>query len=364
MLRRKDGYDGTGDPNEASWSYPCQALGLLCDMRLHRGQRQLALRSVVEVHNDTSVPLELRLSRDAHMDSLKSVSSTGAAKLSPARQAASGRLAASSKFAPTKGGDRDDGDGVLVIPPGESRPLPLVLTLRGSDAACWELKVRPQPAPSDPSRVSAVVSSSEVEYEYASPLPFDSDAKAVALLACTPDPSNAPAGSPAALGIAGGGGGGAAWMCCVQLHHASLNQSRKTTSAAARRRHKDLRKLDLPPSETVLHTWPCLLASAVPVPAVGHLYLTPNFVCFVSTMGGAVETVPWAQVEQLHTTGVVSSNIELLLTSGRRVAFGGFRQRRLRLHASVPPASSRGTMRGAAPCCGRRVASCSARRSR
>ena len=43
MLRRKDGYDGTGDPNEASWSYPCQALGLLCDMRLHRGQRQLAL---------------------------------------------------------------------------------------------------------------------------------------------------------------------------------------------------------------------------------------------------------------------------------------------------------------------------------
>ena len=36
MLRRKDGYDGTGDPNEASWSYPCQALGLLCDMRLHR----------------------------------------------------------------------------------------------------------------------------------------------------------------------------------------------------------------------------------------------------------------------------------------------------------------------------------------
>ena len=67
---------------------------------------------------------------------------------------------------------------------------------------------------------------------------------------------------------------------------------RASSGEPSRRHRAQLRRLTLPPSESLLQAWPCLLRS-VSVPTPGHLYLTPNFLCFHSSIGGAVEVLPW-----------------------------------------------------------------------
>ena len=98
------------------------------------------------------------------------------------------------------------------------------------------------------------------------------------------------------------------------------------------RRHRaQLRRFKLPPSEALLQCWPCLLRS-VAVPTPGSLYLTPNYLCFHSTIGSVVEVLPWEEVAQLHTgstvtTAITANCIEVVLLGGRRLTFAQLSQR-------------------------------------
>ena len=47
-----------------------------------------------------------------------------------------------------------------------------------------------------------------------------------------------------------------------------------------------------------MHCWACFL-HGLSVPAPGWLYLTPNYVCFLSKMAGHTETIPLESLELL-----------------------------------------------------------------
>ena len=81
----------------------------------------------------------------------------------------------------------------VTMAPGQSRPLPLQLTGRGSDAGCWELCVRPAGAAAG-------------GHMWGSLVPWQPGA---ALLTCVP--------ARAGVGAAGG-----PWMCCAALEHLPL----------------------------------------------------------------------------------------------------------------------------------------------
>ena len=103
--RARDGASGESLPKdeEAETAPPDDGLGpamlgVVCEVRLQRGGRQLTVKSCVEILNDTDVPMQLAMG---------------------------------------------DADGGFVVPPGKARALPLHFTWEGSDEAIQQLKIRP-----------------------------------------------------------------------------------------------------------------------------------------------------------------------------------------------------------------------------
>ena len=84
-----------------------KAIGVVCETKLHRGGRHLLVKSSVDVFNNTDEPLLLTM------------------PLHPS---------APSHTPPAPS---------VHVAPGESKPLPLKFTGRGSDTACREILIRP-----------------------------------------------------------------------------------------------------------------------------------------------------------------------------------------------------------------------------
>lgn len=131
---------------------------------------------------------------------------------------------------------------------------------------------------------------------------------------------------------------GATWLCCAEIFPMSLaKRTFASTSSGVRRRQAELSRFGLPAAETLLHCWPCVDHSLA-VPGPGWLYLTQNFVCFLSKMANHTEVIALEHLEQIHKGSSLTMVraqwcVELVQRGGTRLTFGNLRRRDATLRA-------------------------------
>ena len=254
-----------------------KALGVVCEVRLHRGGRQLTVKSAVEVLNETDFPLLIMM----------------------------------------KGLERTERE--LRVEPGETASLPLRFTAAGSAHACRNIQIRP----AEPIGPSKAVSGPPA-YHYGSLVPL---APGSSLLTC---------GTSSLRADEAGRAPQPAWMGCARIDRLSTT-SELMPSASARRARGQLTRFRLDPSELLLHTHACLLpvgaaagaAAGVPVPAT--LYLTTGCMCIGASLSSENVVHKWVEIEQIHAGAKLSLTlpnvIEVDMSHGKRCVFGGVMSR-------------------------------------
>ena len=272
---------------------PKSTLGVVGEVALINGIRTLSFRSSVQLCNETELPVEM----------------TGAARL---------------------GANRGMGQ---VVEPGGLYPLPLALTRGGSDAAVWEVSIRP--AHSDALAADTYAAASLLPRESTTAGSMDG------LLVCPPNVDAARRGV-------------LPWACCVSVEYETLSSSARKRGAAGPERRPSLgssgggdaqqpkaavvriqrehmadqlRRLKLPATELISASWDC----RIPTPrdsVHGTLYSATSFVCWTAKLKHTHDVVlPWHCVESLKGVGAASDGIELLLTDGTQLVFGSLAQR-------------------------------------
>lgn len=278
LLSAADAAAGLGGGSRSSEAQKPEA-GVLLDISLVRGVRTLAVKSTVEVLNLTAAHVELRAAGEV------------------------GCLASGCK------GSLDGPP--LPIRQGDTVPLPLALTVRGSEIACASLELRPIPRGVSGLELDDVENGPRVKYGWGA-LARNKTGDA-AVLTCQQDPG-------------GDDGEPSTWTCCVSLEYGGVGGGGGGGSGGGSGsvRDKDLQRFELPGSEYLLGSWPCVLAEGVPSPC--YLYLTPGYLCYNASMRGLAVPVRWDSVAQLHAKG--HHAIEVVLDSGKSITFSGFLRER------------------------------------
>ena len=256
-------------------------VGVICEVRLHRGGRQLTVKSAVEVLNLTDEPLLLRMP-------------------------------------PTAGVPRGGGAAAptLLVEPGASASLPLRMTEQGSDMACRLVEIRPQV---------------RTAYGWGNLLQRD---QGNSLLLCAgmgggglestgqsrrdsmEDAADLGRSSARAISITEGDVTGT-WMCCARVDFLTTAQQARP-KASAQRNHEKLRRFSLDPSEMLLHAHMCLLpgpassstATRIKNAATCTLYLTQSYLCLATSRGGdSDQKYKWSEVQQIRTSSLRVSGL-------------------------------------------------------
>ena len=263
-------------------------VGMVAEIAYISGRRTLTVRSSVSISNETEIEIEMG-----------------------PQHPPSAAVAASC---------------TSVVPAGATHTLPLLLTDRGSEAAIWDVKLRPILS-GDGSAANAP-SLGAVGATLLPPTLFSKDAAIIgsndALLVC---PSLNPESKP--------------WACCAAIEFETLGfvastgpvneRGRRGRGSNSRSRDRQwrsdvLRRYNLPATETLLAQFSChvphLTGSGT---ARGELNATRHFVCWGPRQGhGQDALLMWSKVEALGPSTAVHEAIEFILVDGTKLAFSGF----------------------------------------
>ena len=258
--------------------------GILLDVAIRRGKRTLTVKSVVEVVNHTALALELRVTGE--VDEIGRASST----------------------APVPG---TSGGPTFRLDAGEASALPIALTHLGSEAACRSLEIRP--APTDISKGEDDVESLlESQHSWAS-LTCDRSGDTAVVTCEHVSHACIRADNPY-------------WTCCVSLEFVPLKNT-STTGAPSRvvggrqpSFEAQLARFELPASEMLLGSWPCVLNERMPAPC--WLFLTPNYLCYHAGMRSITAKIRLDDIAAVRPRSNLPS-IEVQLDSGKRLLFSG-----------------------------------------